>query len=234
METNSPATMATTHPGDARATRTHSAMPSSRVAIMTPCVRDSRTARAASLARISGLESSEARRPPPLTKLTTSVLSTASDPSGTAGHSTRVTPTASRIVRASSPTVPARAYARTCATSANSNAASTIRKAHTVSRPLGGRRLSRSQKMVTASHTPRDASSVSAAASGESVGSAAGSEGRARRGMRETAPLGRDAREAGARWAPNRRAGTRSALMVVWISKSARTSSAAWSAPGQT
>ena len=35
------------------------------------------------------------------------------------------------------------------------------------------------------------------------------------------APLGRDAREAGARWAPNRRAGTRSALMVVWISKSA-------------
>ena len=39
--------------------------------------------------------------------------------------------------------------------------------------------------------------------------------------MRETAPLGRDAREAGALWAPNRRAGTRSALMVVWISKSA-------------
>ena len=216
LATNSPATMATRQSLSAAANRTHSAMPSSRVATMTPCVLDSLTARAASLDATSSRASSEASTPPPLTKLMTSVLSTASEPSLMAGHSVRVTPTASSISRVSSPTVPSRAYARTCATSANSNAASTIRNAQTVSSPAGGRRLSRSQKMVTASHTNLlMLPSSSAAAVGESLGSAVDAGTRARRGMRDTESLGRSAREGPARWAPERHAaGMRSALIM--------------------
>ena len=134
-------------PRCALANSTHPRMPSSRVTTTTPTEPALATARAASLSS----SSDASRMPPERTKLMQSVLKTTSEPSLIFGHMVTVTPISSRSERVSSSIVPSRAYARRCAMSANSNAASMSRYAQMSSMPLGARTLSRSQKIAHAS-----------------------------------------------------------------------------------